>query len=67
MKEFTADKFFDVFFWAKDILDYEKSTPVGKWFLQSMTILLYLNCRVIKFTYDIRHLREPCPACEIVR
>lgn len=22
IKEFTADKFFDVFFWAKDILDY---------------------------------------------
>ena len=40
MKEFTVDKFFDIFFWAKDILDYEKSTSMGKWFFQSMTILL---------------------------
>ena len=55
MKEFTADKFFDVFFWAKDILDYEKSTPMGKWFFQSMTILQCLNCLTIKLTYNIRY------------
>ena len=30
MKEFTVDyKFFDIFIWAEDILDYERSTPLG--------------------------------------
>ncbi|KAN0068601.1 hypothetical protein V8E54_013325 [Elaphomyces granulatus] len=38
MKEFTVDyKFFDIFIWAKDILDYERSTPLGtgRWFFQN--------------------------------
>jgi hypothetical protein len=32
---FTPEKFFKVFYWTKDILDFEKTSDLGKYFVKS--------------------------------
>ncbi|KAI5306512.1 hypothetical protein KEM55_008588, partial [Ascosphaera atra] len=34
IKGFTPEKCFTVFHWARDLVNYEKCSPYGKWFLQ---------------------------------
>ncbi|EAU32734.1 predicted protein [Aspergillus terreus NIH2624] len=46
---FTVDKFESVFFWAKPILDYDKSSPLRQWYIRS----IYANLAAqIKLCHD---------------
>jgi len=35
---FTPEKFFKVFYWTKDILDFEKTSDLGKYFVKSQLL-----------------------------
>ena len=47
-KAFTADRFLEVFYWARPILDFEKSSPLGQYYLKrnynsTPRVFLYLD------------------------
>ncbi|KAJ5129537.1 uncharacterized protein N7515_005576 [Penicillium bovifimosum] len=52
---FTPDKFEEVFYWAKPILDYDKSSDFGKWYVRS----IYANIAVqVKLCHDHKEAND---------
>ncbi|OXV06464.1 hypothetical protein Egran_05768, partial [Elaphomyces granulatus] len=45
-KAFTADRFLEVFYWARPILDFEKSSPLGQYYLKHYATDIYSNLAV---------------------
>ncbi|EAS34437.3 uncharacterized protein CIMG_13468 [Coccidioides immitis RS] len=49
-KHFDPKKFFEIFFWAEPIVDYEKSKQLGQWYIKLQVklhddLMKKLNCK----------------------
>jgi hypothetical protein len=53
--KFTKEKYFQVFYWAEPVLDFDKSESLGQWFLQNIFVNLAVQA---KFHHDTLHASD---------